>query len=44
MVSLDQLPTVLPPRTVYVTPQQREDAIAARKAGFNKRFAPYPQP
>jgi hypothetical protein len=44
VVSLDQLPTVLPTRTVYVTPQQREDAIKVRKAGFNKRFAPYPQP
>jgi hypothetical protein len=44
VVSLDQLPAVLPATTVYVTPQQRLDQIALRKAGFNKRFAPFPQP
>jgi hypothetical protein len=44
VVSLDQLAAALPPTTVYVTPQQRLDQIALRKAGFNKRFAPYPQP
>ena len=35
---------VLPPNTVYATPQDRLDQIALRKAGFDKRFAPYPQP
>ena len=44
VVALDQLAAVLPPSTVYVTPQQRADQIALRKAGFNKRLAPFPQP
>jgi hypothetical protein len=43
VVSLDQLATVLPANTVYVTPEQRRAQIAARKAGFDNRFAPYPQ-
>ncbi|HJT96590.1 MAG TPA: DUF1214 domain-containing protein [Mycobacterium sp.] len=28
----------------FVTEQQRADQIALRKAGFNKRWAPFPQP
>jgi len=44
VVSLDDLPGVLPPGTVYATPQDRLDQIALRKSGFNNRFAPYPQP
>jgi hypothetical protein len=44
VVSLDELPDVLPPTTVYATPQDRLGQIALRKSGFNKRFAPYPQP
>jgi Protein of unknown function (DUF1214) len=44
VVSLAELPDVLPPDTVYATPQDRLDQIALRKSGFNKRFAPYPQP
>ena len=44
VVSLDKLADVLPAKTVYATPQDRRDQIAARKSGFNKRFAPYPQP
>jgi Protein of unknown function (DUF1214) len=44
VVSLDKLAGVLPPKTVYVTPEERRDQIALRKSGFNKRFAPYPQP
>ncbi len=44
VVSLDKLADVLPPDTVYATPQDRLDQIAHRKSGFNKRFAPYPQP
>ena len=39
-----QDPGVLPPDTVFFTdPQQREDQIAERQAGFNNRFAPFPQ-
>ena len=44
VVSLDKLADILPPDTVYATPQDRLDQIALRKSGFNKRFAPYPQP
>jgi Protein of unknown function (DUF1214) len=44
VVSLDQLPSVLPPNTVYATTEDRLEQIALRKSGFNKRFAPYPQP
>jgi hypothetical protein len=44
VVSLDELAGVLPPGTVYATPQDRLDQIAARKSGFDNRFAPYPQP
>jgi Protein of unknown function (DUF1214) len=44
VVSLDELADVLPPTTVYATPQDRLDQIALRKSGFDKRFAPYPQP
>jgi hypothetical protein len=44
VVSLDELAAVLPATTVYVTPAERAEQLALRKAGFNKRFAPYPQP
>ena len=44
VVSLDDLADVLPPGTVFATPQDRRDQIALRKSGFNNRFAPYPQP
>jgi hypothetical protein len=44
VVSLDELASVLPPKTVYATPQDRLNQIALRKSGFNNRFAPYPQP
>ncbi len=43
LVSLDQLPFELPPTTEYVTPEQRQEQLDARLAGFNRRFAPYPQ-
>jgi len=44
VVSLDELADVLPPNTVYAAHQDRLDQIALRKSGFDKRFAPYPQP
>jgi hypothetical protein len=44
VVSLDQLASVLPAGTIVATPQDRLDQIAARKSGFDSRFAPYPQP
>jgi len=43
VVSLDRLQYVLPATTVYVTPDERQAQIDARRAGFDKRFAPYPQ-
>ncbi len=44
LVSLDQLATAVPPGTVYYTEAQRGAQLATRKAGFDNRFAPYPQP
>ncbi|MGH3677480.1 MAG: DUF1214 domain-containing protein [Mycobacterium sp.] len=45
LVSLDQLEDALPPGTrTDVTEQERQEHIALRKAGFNKRFAPFAQP
>lgn len=41
LVSLGDLATVLPPRTRYVTAEERAAQIATRKAGFDSRFAPY---
>jgi hypothetical protein len=43
VVQHSQLGTVLPAGTLYVTPAQRAAQLAVRKAGFDKRFAPYPQ-
>jgi hypothetical protein len=43
VVSLDELPDFLPPGTEYVDQDGRDDQIAARQKGFNKRFAPFPQ-
>ena len=44
VVAIDQLGTVLPGSTVYVTPDERAAQLAARQLGYNKRYAPYPQP
>jgi hypothetical protein len=44
VVPLSQLASVLPTGTGYVTPDEREAQLAARKAGFDNRFAPYSQP
>ena len=43
VVAIDQLATVLPGTTVYVTPSERAAQLAARLLGYNKRYAPYPQ-
>lgn len=43
VVSLADLASVLPAGTVFVTPAERAAQLAARAAGFNRRFAPYPQ-
>ena len=44
VVLIDQLGTVLPGTTVYVTPDERAVQLTARQFGYNKRYAPYPQP
>jgi hypothetical protein len=44
LVKLSDLGTVLPANTVYLTDQGRADQLAERKAGYDNRFAPYPQP
>lgn len=43
VVALDDLATALPAGTVYVTPAQRRAILAERKAGYDTRYAPYPQ-
>lgn len=43
VVRLRRLWSVLPTTTEYVTPAERQLQLAARKAGFDMRFAPYPQ-
>jgi hypothetical protein len=43
VVTLSDLPTVLPADAFDFTYQDREAQIENRQAGFNKRFAPYPQ-
>ncbi|QNJ91915.1 DUF1214 domain-containing protein [Mycolicibacterium fluoranthenivorans] len=44
LVTLDELGDVLPPETTYVGAADRAAQLAARKNGFDSRFAPYPQP
>lgn len=43
VVRLRRLWTVLPTTTEYLTPAERQLQLAVRKAGFDMRFAPYPQ-
>jgi len=43
VVLLSQLGSVLPANTIYVTPAERAAQLEERKAGFDNRFAPYPQ-
>jgi hypothetical protein len=42
-MSHEELKTSLPAED-FVTPEERAEQLALRKAGFNKRFAPYSQP
>ena len=44
VVPLDELASVLPGTTAYVTAEERQAQLAARQFGYNKRYAPYPQP
>ncbi len=43
LVAHDDLPKVLPESTQYVTPAERREILAGRKAGYDSRYAPYPQ-
>ncbi|QFS94397.1 hypothetical protein FIV07_26880 [Mycobacterium sp. THAF192] len=43
VVKLEDLEDELPAGTVFVTPQERAAQLAERKAGYDKRWAPYPQ-
>lgn len=43
VVTLDQLGTVLPADTKYVTDAERQAQLAARLDGYNDRFGPFPQ-
>ena len=43
VVSLDDLNSVLPAGTTYATAAQRAADLAQRKAGYDNRYAPYPQ-
>ena len=43
VVKIADLRDDLPADTVFVTPEERATQLAVRKAGFNKRWAPYPQ-
>ncbi|MFL0239467.1 Ig-like domain-containing protein [Mycobacterium sp. SMC-17] len=43
VVTLDQLGTVLPAGTKYVTDAERQAQLAARQDGYNDRFGPFPQ-
>ena len=44
VVLIDELDTVLPGSTVKVSAEERQAQLAARQFGYNKRYAPYPQP
>jgi hypothetical protein len=44
LVPLNDLTAAVPAGTVYYTEAQRAAQLATRKAGFDTRFAPYPQP
>lgn len=43
VVDRRRLPTVLPADTRYLTRAQRIEQLAVRRAGFDVRFAPFPQ-
>ena len=43
VAKLEDLEDHLPAGTVFVTPEERAAQLAARRAGFDKRWAPYPQ-
>jgi hypothetical protein len=44
VVKIAELADYLRAGTVLVTPEERAAQLAVRKAGFDKRWAPYPQP
>ncbi|MGU3653704.1 hypothetical protein [Mycolicibacterium sp. A43C] len=44
LVRLEDLPAEMPPGTRWVTAGERAAQLAGRKAAYDLRFAPYPQP
>ncbi|MFN8227055.1 MAG: Ig-like domain-containing protein [Mycobacterium sp.] len=42
-IKLADLDTELPPGTKFLTPEERAEALATRKAGYDKRYAPFVQ-
>jgi hypothetical protein len=42
VVSLDELASVLPPTTVYVTPQEREEQLALPEGRLRQALGPLP--
>ncbi|MBU3751925.1 MAG: DUF1214 domain-containing protein, partial [Mycobacterium sp.] len=44
VVPLSDLASALPAGTPVATPAERQAQLVARKEGFDRRFAPYPQP
>ncbi len=43
LIKLADLDTELPPGTEFLTPEERAEALATRKAGYDKRYAPFVQ-
>ena len=43
VIKLSELADELPADTTFLTPEERAAALAARKAGYDKRYAPYVQ-
>ncbi len=43
VIKLSKLDEELPPGTEYLTPEERAEVLAARKAGYDQRYAPYVQ-
>ena len=43
VIKLADLDTELPSGVAFLTPEERADALATRKAGYDKRYAPFVQ-
>ena len=43
VIKLEDLADAVPDDTVYLTPEERRAVLDVRRAGYEKRYAPYPQ-